>query len=313
MVFFFYGPNTYAARRQIAKMRDQYVKKTGGDLGLERLDGATTTLPDLVASLSAAPFLSSSRLVIIENLATNKPAANKIQDLLKAVPATTVAVFYDPAVDQRTSYFKALLSEAKSVKFEPLDHSKLRSWVVATAKELEATIEPAAVEALMRSAGDDQWRLGGEVEKLAMYDKHITTETVGALVVPSPTETIFDLVEAMTSGSADKALNFYRSLLSAGQSEMYILNMVIWQLRNLLMVKVSGRTTGPELAKKAGMSPYVAGKMLKVRHLFAEEWLKKAFISAVDTEFDIKTGTKAPEVAVEQLIIQIAAGVTSRT
>src|ERR1700684_3697593 len=99
MIFFFYGPNTYAARQQLAKLVVEYEKKTGSNLGLERIDGAKVKPDALNASLQAAPFLATSRLVIVEDLGLNKAVAATVDRYLKNIPATTVAVFYDPTVD----------------------------------------------------------------------------------------------------------------------------------------------------------------------------------------------------------------------
>lgn len=305
MIFFFYGPNTYEARQQLSKMRAEYIKKTGSDMGLERIDGSAIAAANLQASLQAAPFLATSRLVIIEDLGSNKSLAPKIEQFTKNLPPTTVAVFYDPGVDQRTVYFKTLSAAARTVKFEPLPSTKLHQWIKAETSRQGGEIEPAAITALLDRAGEDQWRLHNEIAKLVDHGSPITAEAVREMVEQGHNETIFDLVEAMTAGQINKALQIYRELLTAKVSEMYILTMIQWQLRNLLMAKAAGKTTPAQLAKDVGMSPFVAGKMLNKRHLFTEETLKTAFVAAVDTEFKIKSGEGASEPLVEQLVLKV--------
>jgi len=311
MILFFYGPNTYAARQQIAKLTAEYQKKTGGNLGLERLDGVRLRADELVAALQAAPFLATSRLVIIEDLGSNKAVAPQIAKYLGAVPATTVAVFYDAAVDQRSTYFKTLTKTARAIKFEPLSSAKLHQWVARQATAAGATIERPAIARLLDLAGEDQWRLSHEVAKLAAHASPITTADITVMVEEGSTETIFNLVEAMTAGKPDVALRLYRHLREDGLSEMYMLSMVIWQLRNLLFAKAAGNTTPPALAKAAGMSPFVAGKMLSRRHAVDEDRLKAAFLQAVDSDYQIKSGVGSADVLVEQLIYQVAGRVTA--
>lgn len=306
MVFFFYGPNTYAARQQIAKLVAEYVKKSGDNFGVERLDGVRVKPEELRASLQAAPFLAKSRLVIIEDLGVNKAVAAKITDHIKDVPDTTVAVFYEPNIDQRTAYFKTLKAAAKTVVFEAVPTYKLQQWLAREAAAANATIEQAAAKRLLELAGEDQWRLSHEVAKLAAYGTPITATAVDALVEESHTETIFSLVEAMTAGRVATAMRLYRQLRNDGQHEIYMLSMVIWQLRNLLLAKTAGATSPPQLAKTAGMSPFVAGKMMAKRHLFSEEQLKVAFVQAVDTDYQIKSGAGSADILVEQLILYVA-------
>jgi DNA polymerase-3 subunit delta len=313
MIFFFYGSNTYEARQQLAKIRGQFFDKTGSDLGLDRLDGARATLAQLKAVLQAAPFLSSSRLVIVEQLGANKAVTAKIGDLLSSIPKTTVAVFYDPGVDQRTSYFKTMVQQAKAVEFLPLSQPKLVSWIGATVKAQGGEIDRPAAGRLLELAGEDQWRLSNEIAKLIQLSPKVTVENINAMVESTQIESIFNLVEVMTSGKTQTAMKIYQELRADGQSEMYILSMVIWQLRNLLVAKSAGKITPPQLAKAAGMSPYVAGKMLAKRHLYTEQQLKQAFSEAVETDYKIKSGVADGDTLVEQLILKLANDIRAAT
>src|SRR6516165_7537556 len=120
MTLFFYGSNAYALRQQLRQMVDAYRKKAGSDYGLERIDGATVKPRDLLATLQASPFLATSRLVIVEGVAGNKPVAEKLSEMLGKVPATTVVVFVEREVDRRTNAFRSLSKADKVVNFEPV-------------------------------------------------------------------------------------------------------------------------------------------------------------------------------------------------
>lgn len=306
MVFFFYGPNTYASRQQVNSMVETYIKKTGSNFGLERVEGASANINNLRAALQAIPFLATSRLVIVEKLGANKAAADKVGELVRSVPESTVAVFYETEVDKRTNYFKTLSEQAETVLFEQLSSTQLEAWAKKEIGRLGGSIEPRALRRLVELVGDDQWRLAQEVNKLVNYRPHIEQEQVDGLVQAGFTENIFDLVDAMTSGRAKTALEIYRGLLVERTSEIYVLTMIIWQLRNLLLAKTAGSIPPPELAKRAGMSPYVATKALSKQRQFSEEALKAAFTRAVDCEYRIKSGQIPGELAVEQLIFGIA-------
>jgi DNA polymerase III subunit delta len=308
MILFFYGPNSYEARQQIARLSEQYRTKAGSDFGLDRIDGSRATLATIKASLQAVPFLANSRLVIIEQLGTNKTVAAKIDDIIGTIPSTTVAVFYEPQVDQRTIFFKDLSAKAKTVEYKLLDRPKLQRWISAQFESAGSTIERAAIGRLLDRAGEDQWRLSGEIAKLIDYcgDNIITPESVDQMVESSSTDTVFDLVEAVTAGRRQQALKLYQDLQTAGHHETYILSMVIWQLRNLLMAKTAGRMTPPQLAKAASMSPFVAGKALSKRHLFSENDLKAAFLEAVETDYQIKSGGGDSTLLLERLIIHLS-------
>lgn len=308
MTIFFYGPNTYELRRQLNQMVEAYVKKAGSDFGLERVDGAAVKAHELGNVLQASPFLANSRLVIIEGLALNKAISDKLSGLMDTVPKSTVAVFVDREVDQRTSVYKQLAKADKVVKFEPLTGPKLLGWVKAEIEKQGGSAEPAVLRELVDVAGEDQWRLESEINKVVNFDPVVTVKNVRELVAPSVEQSIFELVEAMTAGRAGAALAGYRVLLNRKESEMYVLTMVQWQLRNLLLAKTApAQMDPPELAKAAGMSPYVAGKMMTAAGRMDEAVLRRAYVLAADCEYAIKSGRLGGEVAVERLIYDVAA------
>jgi DNA polymerase-3 subunit delta len=310
MTLFFYGPNTYALRLQLRQMVEAYLAKAKSDFGLERIDGGVIRAQELLSALQATPFLATSRLVIIDGLASNKSFSQSIASTLAKVPATTVAVFVEHGVDQRTSLFKDLSKADKVIKFEDLTGPKLLYWIRTEVERLHGTIEAAAIRELIELAGEDQWRLSEEINKVVNYDLSVTVESIRTLVLPSVERSIFDLVEAMTTGRIESALIGYHGLLRQKESEMYVLTMIQWQVRNLLLAKSAPAAMSPsEFAKLTGMSPYVAGKMAVSQKNISEAILTQAYIAAGDCEYDIKTGRTRSDIAVEQLLYAVSARV----
>jgi DNA polymerase-3 subunit delta len=306
LIFFFYGPNTFASRRKLQEMVETYVTKSGSDFGLERIDGKEASYDQIIAAMQASPFLAKTRLVIIENLSANKSAVERVLAALDAIPDTTVAVFHEGEADQRTTYFKTMSKLPKAVKFDKLGQSQLLSWTKREVEKLGGTIERPALNALVEAVGDDQWRLEQEVNKLVNFAPAVTLENVKNLVSTSSTESIFDLVDAMSAGNTKRALAVYRGLIGERTNEVYILTMVTWQLRNLLLAKTSGMSNSGELAKAAGMSPFVAGKALQKGKSLSEEMLKQAFMESVEADYTIKSGQGTAEQVVEDLIYRVA-------
>jgi DNA polymerase-3 subunit delta len=306
MIFFFYGPNAYGARHEIHRMTEAYVKKTGSDLGFERIDGSNLNLKSLQSTLQASPFLATSRLVIVDDFGKVKVTSEALEATLAVIPSTTVAVFYDGEVDQRTAYFKTMQKIARTVKFEAMSSSELTNWIMAEAKRLGGSIDRPTAQALLAAAGEDQWRLSGELSKLVSYQTKISKETVALMVVPTLNQSIFDLVEAMTAGRGKAAMSAYHELLAERTNEIYLLTMVIWQLRNLLLARTAVGLAPNDLAKVAGMSPYVAGKAMQAARSFDESTLKQAFLAATECEYRIKSGREPAQPAVERLILEVA-------
>lgn len=296
----------YALRQQVAKMTAEYRKRSGSDFGIERVDGPTIKPRDLAATLQAAPFLAKSRLVIVEGLSGSKGNV-KMAELLASVPDTTVAVFVEPQIDKRTTVYKELGAADRVIEFKPLSATQLVTWTLAEVARLGGTIDRSTAIDLVELVGDDQWRLSEEINKLVNHSPKVSREDVERLVVAGVNQSIFDLVDAMTAGRVAAALAAYRNLLEQRENELYILTMVQWQLRNLLWAQAApDGMTQAELAKTAGLSPFVAGKALAARRRTPERALTLAYIAASEAEFEIKTGQTKAETAVEQLIYRVA-------
>jgi DNA polymerase-3 subunit delta len=305
MTFFFYGSNTFALRQQITKMTREYEKRTGSDFGLERLDGASIKPKELGSALMAAPFLATSRMVIIESIAANKSKMD-LGTLLTSVPASTVAVFVEAHADRRTVAFKSLSKADRVMEFKPLASSQLVSWANSEVARLGAVAEKQALIDLVELIGDDQWRLNEELQKLANFSQEITRASVRELVVAGVEQSIFELVDAITAGRIEEALSSYRGLIARRESEIYILTMIQWQLRNLLWgAAMPDDMTQAELARASGISPYVAGKAMAARKRLDRGKVCAAYMAASETEYEIKTGRIKPEPGVELLIYTI--------
>lgn len=307
MTLFFYGPNTYEMRQQLGQMVQAYQQKNGTAMGLDRVDGPAVSLADFMAVITAAPFLTNSRLVVVEDITKNKALATKLPECMAAIPRTSVVIFVEQEVDQRTVVFKSLRAADKVMKFDPLPVPQLLAWVKRKVASLGGTIDHAVARELVERAGTDQWRLSNEIRKLVDYDPDVRGETIRSLVQQSSEQSIFDLVDSMTAGRLATALNHFRGLLAQKESEIYILTMIQWQLRNVLILKLAPNTLSPpDVALEAGISTYVAGKAAGVAQRLEPDVVIRAFEAAVNCEYQIKSGKARAEVAVEQLIIKIA-------
>ncbi|QQR52956.1 DNA polymerase III subunit delta [bacterium] len=307
MTIFLYGSGQYELRRNVAQMTAAYIKKNGSDMGIERVDGSVAKFDQLAGDLAAVPFLASSRLVIIDDVLTNKVVAEKIADLLALIPKTTVALFVERTVDGRTSAFKTLKTADKVVKFDPVTGPKLVNWIKAEVQMLGGTIDHTVAKMLADRAKEDQWRLVGEIAKLVTYDPTVTAETVEQLVAPTIERTVFELIEAVAVGRVAVAMEALEALRAARESDVYVLNMIQWQLRNLLLVKLAPPAMSPaDVAQATGINSFVASKAAAIVVRLPEAGLKRAFTESVAAEYLIKSGSRPADVAVELLIIKIA-------
>ena len=124
------------------------------------------------------------------------------------------------------------------------------------------------------------------------------------LVEPSFEQTIFDLLDTLSSGNIKKAILLYQGLRSVNIEPIYVMSMIGWGLNNLLIIKAgaeSGKNPN-EIAKDFKISPYVVQKSLnQVRRLTLQQ-IKQAVRTAASMDEKLKTTSLDPNQGIEQLI-----------
>lgn len=311
MILFFYGEDTYRMRQKLKALKEKFISASLGDTNLAVLDGETVTFDELVRQILAIPFLSKSRLVIVENLLKNgkKEVLEKIPDSLAKVPNSTVLVFVEEKPDKRIGLFKKLNKPGQAQEFKLLEDEPLRRWLIREVEKRESKIEPQATSKLIEYVGNDLWRMKNELDKLTVHRSPITVQDIELLVNPQVESNIFTMVEALGRKDLPLAIKELYKLLKTGQHELYILTMIVWQYRNLLIVKdLSERTkitNSWALAKKAGLSPFVVQKGLAIAQRYSLEDLKEIYRTLSDFDIKIKTGKMESRVALELLIFEL--------
>ena len=312
MILFFYGEDTYRLNQKLRELKEKFISASLGDTNLSMVDGETATFDEIVRQILAMPFLSKKRLVIIKNLLSGakKEVLEKMNEFLAKVPEATVFVLAEEGVpDRRTTLFKKLNQPKLAQEFNLLDEERLRRWVKLEIEKTGAAIEPAALSKLIDYIGSDLWRMSNEIQKLSAYSKRLTIENIELLVQPQIQSNIFDLMDRIADRNLEKSMKELYQLFDNGKPEHYILSMIVYQVRNLILIKnlltrypnVSMQTIG----RKTFLHPFVIKKTLLQVKNFTLEKLKNIYQKLVDFDIAVKTGKIEPGNALNLLIVEI--------
>ncbi|MDP4038881.1 MAG: DNA polymerase III subunit delta [bacterium] len=304
MILYFYGPNSYLIRQTVNDLKKKYVNKSGNDFNLLKLDMSEAHLSELVDAITTQPLLAHSRLVIVQNLSSNKIVVEKIKEIIRIVPESTILVIEESEPDRRSAYFKYLVKNVQAKEFIKLPETKLIQWIKDGTKKLGGNIEPSVVKYLIQKIGDDMWQLKNEIDKLVSYQSQITIENIDRLVVPNMEQTIFELTDAVADKNLKKAMGTYKNLGIKGVSDQQILAMLNWQYRNLVLA-FDNLGRGRDWANEFGISSFVASKSTQLAAKVEMNDLKKAYRKIVAADLSIKTGQKDSNVALEELILKL--------
>lgn len=154
---------------------------------------------------------------------------------------------------------KAVEKRGRVVKLSSRDvapPSFAREHARALGKDLGAREASLLVELV----GPDLGRLAREVEKIALFvgdDAAIGADDIHAVCSLLAEAVVWDLTTGIASRDANTALAALHRLLEDGDASHRLLSLVVWQIRQLLMV-AEGAALGrndAEIAESAGMRP----------------------------------------------------------
>jgi DNA polymerase III delta subunit len=118
---------------------------------------------------------------------------------------------------------------------------------------------------------------------------------------PTIPKHVFGFLDALGYKNKQKALLELHRLLDQGESPIYLLTMIVWQVRNLLSVKLAANG-GP----KPKMAPFVWRKTQGQVKNFREEEIVKAFRSLLDAEIQLKTSSIDPMLVLDRVVDKLA-------
>ena len=117
---------------------------------------------------------------------------------------------------------------------------------------------------------------------------------------PAIPKHVFGFLDALGYKNKQKSFLELHRLLDQGESPVYLLTMMVWQIRNLLKVKLS-LNSGP----KPKMNPFVLRKTKGQVKNFEEEELVGIFRKLLKVELSLKTTQQDPKLVLDLLVREI--------
>lgn len=315
MIKLIYGQDEYRAKKKLDEMIAGFLVSDPNKMNLEQIDGADLTYGNFDKAISTMPFLAEKRMIIITNLLTkNKDSdlKSKVADRLAKVSDDCDLVFFESGdPDKRISLFKKLSKSAE--QFVPLLGAELDRFIIDSVKNMGLTIDFQAVRSLSYGLGADLNRIENELQKLSLYAKsqgrkNIISADVDLLTESDTNSNVFHFVEALSSKNSKKAPEHFHNLVASGENEIRILAMVVYQYRNLIILKdfLDAGEKPAGLASKARMHPFVVQKTLPVLKNYSLRELTNIYSFLQETDRDIKIGEIEPGVALLRVVAKLS-------
>ncbi|MBX4201645.1 DNA polymerase III subunit delta [Candidatus Saccharibacteria bacterium] len=253
------GNNQYLIRRRLNELVDKFEAEHG-ELALQKIDAEEADPGAILEAVQSLPFLASRKMVVVRGLGANKTASEQIEQIISSGGDTTDIVFYEPAVDRRTAYYKVLKSLTTLEEYNDLDIQKLAGWLAEEAKNQSGELSYSDANYLVERVGTSQELLANELQKLITYNSKISRDTIDLLTVKTPQSKVFDLLDAAFAGNKKRALELYAEQRAQKVEPQAIIALIAWQLELIALAFYGKGRDSNQIAKEAGVSPYPVTK-----------------------------------------------------
>ena len=313
MIYFIYGEDSYRSQKKLDEIIAHYKEAHKSGLNLIKLDvkEGKNTFEDFYSNLRINSMFAEKKLIILNNVFQDKNFQEEFLKEIKNLEGSKdiIVVFERDSVDERNKFFKTLKKEAKSQEFNFLAGSSLLAWIDKEFENYKAKIDPMAKNAFLNCTGNNLWLAGNEIKKLADFKagKLIKKEDIELMMRPKIENDIFKTIDALASKNKRQALIFLHKHIDNGDNILYLLSMIAYQFRNLLIIKELIEKGNPygNIAKKSGLHPFVIKKNYYLCNQFSLAQLKKIYQKIFLVDLNIKTGKVDPETALDLLVSEI--------
>lgn len=261
MIFFIYGEDTYSSR--------QHLEQLIADFKSKQPDGTVQWFIDdiewdkVAGALTSDGLFASASWLILKNPLDKAELREALADYLaKPVMGAnqTLVIYQTTPIDKRTSAVKRLLKDKSSREFTLPAPIQVEQFIATRLGAANKKIEPVALRSLTSIVGADLWRAQSEADKLAaLAGATITADDVKNNVQHGLDDDIWQFVDSIGLGNKPRALALLEQQFLAGAEPLYLLSMVIRQVRLLLALSQASGSDA-ELASALALHPFVVQK-----------------------------------------------------
>lgn len=320
-LYLFYGKESFLLNETIRKLLTEAINEDEREFNYSVYDMEETNIETAVEDGETMPFLGERRMVVVKNpyFLTSEKKKEKVEHNLKKLeqyvenPAPfTVFVFLLPheKIDERKKLTKQIKKAATVVEMNSFSEEETVKWIKEKAEAENVAMEKEAIDELMEKTSGNLMIIDKEMEKLCAYvgsGNKLTAEIVKQLVARSLEQNVFDLIDAVVKKKTEEAFKIFYDLLKINEEPIKILSLLTQQFRLLYQVKqLSKSGYGQDrMASSLKVHPFRIKLALKQEKQFSASELQNIIKALAETDFEIKTGKKDRQLALEFLLLKL--------
>lgn len=322
MIIFLHGPDTFRVRQKLKEIQGQYRATYKNASRAWDFDCAEATVQEAKNALETVSMFEKKKLLIFQNVFQDSIFQEFFMERKKQLAESdryVVVIAETEEIKEKTTnkLYQWLKKNAKQQEFPLLSSAKLKLWVEREFQRYNLKVAPLAYEMLVRAAGNNLWRLSGEVRKIAAWKKSEASmqdsptqvkEADVALFVSAPAEAdIFSTIDSIAQKNKKQALSLLYRHLQKGDSPYYLFTMLVYQFRTILQIRdmAERKLSYEAMLQRTKLHSYVLKKGLRVAQNFSLQELKSLYEKLFILDKNLKTGKVEPEGVFDLLLARL--------
>ncbi|MDX2036861.1 MAG: DNA polymerase III subunit delta [Isosphaeraceae bacterium] len=305
-----HGDDEFLRRETQTRVIRELLGPDPDEMAISRFAGDSSSLADVLDELRTLPFLSSRRVVIVEDAEKFVSAHRKELEVKAERPAGTgFLILMVKTWAGTTRLAKIVAKTGLDIDCKAPAEKDLPAWVIGFARSrCGAVLQAPAAGLLLELVGPEIGLLASEVEKLAVYvgpEREITREDVARMVGAGRVETVWRTVDAATLGHAAEALRDLDQLMASGEHPVGLLAAMTFSLRKIHHAGVL-RMANLDLESAARQAGVQAGRVADQHKHLGPTRVDRIPEMLLAADLDLKgSSTLPPDVVLERLIVEL--------
>lgn len=321
-VFLIDGENEFGMAAFITDLEKRLGSSEMAEVNITRMDGKTLNLDEFKRACFAMPFLTTQRMVVVQQATTRLTDSNSREKFIKIIenlPETTLLVLShngtltDMRRDKKPNWlemwFKGRGGKYVYRRFDLPKGQEMVGWIKERVKQCGGRFTPAAAVRLAALVGDEPRRADQEIHKLldyVNYARPVEAEDVDHLTPDSAQVGDFALVNALRSQNVRQAQSVLHKMLAENEPT-WLLGRIVTQFRQLILVRemIDEGAMKEEVLKRLGGHPYAISLAMEHARHYEMETLEKIYWRLHELDYAIKKGEIEGELALDLLVVEL--------
>ena len=227
-LYLLHGSESYIMEKMADKIASTIVPDDLRAFNYTVAYGSEMKADDFIATASSFPFLSDFRVLVLRDLEKLRGSWKRLIAYCEnPVPSSVVILLYNPFDEGRgkareSKDFERLKTavgrKGKALAFDRLTDADVRKWVAQEARLCRVDLDVEAIDALVRSVGEDLFDLKNEIVKLSLLygDRRVGVEDLVSVIGSYRLNAIRDLVESIEPGHEARAIAILHGIIHSG-------------------------------------------------------------------------------------------------